>query len=115
MPSIVTVTYQLTVPVEEFRTKAERAAKQIARAPGLRWKIWGLDRNTGTGTSYYLFDNVDSAAAFAKGPIIAAMRDDPATIHVSVWVTPVDDHLSGLTFGAAPLRSGRPANLHVVA
>ena len=59
--TLLSVTYRLRAPAQDFRVHAETAAHTIARAPGLAWKIWGLDPETGRGTSIYLFR--DAAAA----------------------------------------------------
>ena len=45
--TLLSVTYRLRAPAQDFRVHAETAAHTIARAPGLAWKIWGLDPETG--------------------------------------------------------------------
>lgn len=95
-PSLLVVTYQLRIPFAAFRGPAETAARQIADAPGLIWKIWGLDPDTGEGTSAYLFRDDSHARAFAEGPAIAALREGPAA-HVTTRLAPIDRELSLLT------------------
>jgi hypothetical protein len=94
------VTYRLRIPAGEFRSQAETAARRIADAPGLMWKIWGLDPATGLGTSCYLFRDAASAEAFAAGPALAELRNGPAS-EVATRIAPVDSVLSTIT-GAGP-------------
>ncbi|MGZ6020630.1 MAG: YdhR family protein, partial [Phenylobacterium sp.] len=72
---------------------------RIAGAPGLRWKVWGLDTD-GAGVSAYLFDTPEAAEAFAAGPVIAGLKANPAVQGVSLARAPVDAALSQLTHAA---------------
>ena len=100
--TLLSVTYRLRVPAQDFRVHAETVAHNIARAPGLVWKIWGLDPETGLGTSVYLFRDAAAARAFAAGPAISTLRNGPAE-EVSIRVAPVDAGLSAITGAAATL------------
>lgn len=100
--TILAVTYTLRVPVAAFRDGAREAARRIADAPGVCWKIWGLDEVTREGTSFYLFDDRAAAEAFAAGPAIAALRDGPA-MNVTTRLAPVDRDLSAVTHAARAL------------
>ena len=103
--TLLTVTYRLRIPADAFRSHAEVAAPRIAATPGLIWKIWGLNPETGEGTSVYLFHDAASARAFAAGPAIAELRNGPAE-QVSPRLAPVDRGLSALTGAAAALAAG---------
>lgn len=100
--TLLIVTYRLRIPAEAFRSHAEIAGRRIAETPGLVWKIWGLDRETGEGSSVYLFGNTASAEAFATGAEIAGLRNGPAE-QVSVRLAPVDTALSTITGAARAL------------
>jgi|GEM_PF-2318060 len=105
--TLISVAYRLRIPAANFLAHAEDSAHRIAAAPGLVWKIWGLDSDTGEGTSFYLFRDAASAQTFANGPALAALRDGPAE-SVTVRVAPVDTSLSNIT-GAGPALAGIPA------
>lgn len=105
--TLISVAYRLRISSESFRAHAETSARLIAEAPGLIWKIWGLDSDAGEGTSFYLFRDTASAHAFANGPALAALRKGPAE-SVTVRIAPVDMALSNIT-GAAPALAGMPA------
>lgn len=100
--TLLLVTYRLRIPAQEFRVHAETAAANISKAPGLVWKIWGLDPETGQGTSVYLFRDAATARAFAAGPAIAELRNGP-TEDVTTRIAPVDAGLSTLTGATAAL------------
>jgi hypothetical protein len=102
-PTLLVVTYRLRIPSADFRAHARTAAARIAEAPGLLWKVWGLDDETGFGTSTYLFRDGASAKAFAEGPTIAGLRDGPAW-EVVTRIAPIDVGLSSIT-GAASILS----------
>ncbi|MGR3321000.1 MAG: YdhR family protein [Pseudooceanicola sp.] len=107
--ALLIVTYDLAIPVEDFRGAARKAAVQIAGAPGLIWKIWGLEAN-GEGTSAYLFRSEATARAFATGPAIAALRDGPAR-DVTTRIAPVATDLSRVTHAATALSLMHGADL----
>jgi hypothetical protein len=100
-PTLLLVTYRLRIPVTDFRAYARTVATGIASAPGLVWKVWGLDDETGLGTSAYLFRDAASAKAFGEGPAIGELRAGPAA-DVVTRIAPVDVGLSALT-GATPI------------
>ena len=110
-PVLLTVTYRLTLTPSEFLARVDTPARAIASAPGLIFKIWGLDTETGLATSSYLFRDRDAAEAFASGPMIDALRNGPAT-EVFVRVAPVNSDLSRITHAGfvldAAARSNRP-------
>lgn len=100
--TMLVVSYQLRIPSETFRNHAKTAAVRIAEAPGLVWKIWGLDPDSGEGTSVYIFRDMVTAQAFADGPAIGALRNGPAE-NVVTRIAPVDVTLSSLTGAASAL------------
>lgn len=100
--ALLIVRYRLSGDAASFRESMEAAAPAILSAAGLRWKLWGLDPESGCGLSVYLFDSPAAAAAFAAGPMIARPRQRPDIREVSMESAPVDRRLSDLT-GAGPV------------
>lgn len=96
MSILLTVTYRVPEDVDAFRARAPEVAAKIAGASGLRWKVWGLGSD-GAGVSAYLFETADAADAFANGPIIAALKANPAVQGVILVSAPVDATLSQIT------------------
>lgn len=100
--TLLVVSYDLSIPARDFLDRAPEAARIIADLPGLIWKIWSLDRESGEGTSAYLFAERHQAEAFANGPLMQALRDGPAR-NVTLRFAPVERDLSERTHAAALL------------
>jgi hypothetical protein len=83
-PRLLQVNYTLNVPLADFREHAAKVADAIAAVPGLRWKIWLHDPATGGAGGIYVFDAQPALDAFVNGPIIAALRANPAVRDVTV-------------------------------
>lgn len=105
--TMLAVTYRLRVPSEIFRERANKTAERIADAPGFIWKIWGLDPDSGDGTSVYMFRDAATAHAFAEGPVIGSLRNGPAE-NVVIRIAPIDVGLSSLTGAACALSLPNP-------
>lgn len=91
--TLLTVSYDLTIPSADFLDGAPEVANVIAGLPGLVWKIWSLDRETGEGASAYLFRDRASAEAFAAGPVVAALRNGPVR-NLRLRLAPIERDLS---------------------
>jgi hypothetical protein len=100
---LLVVRYRFNPAEGRFRRAGAQAAPLIAAAPGLAWKLWGLDDAEGTGLSAYLFDSVEAARVFAQGPVPAALRANPDVRDVELTIAPIDAGLSALTGAAAAL------------
>ena len=51
---------------DEMAVAYGELAQAIAATPGLRWKIWTENAETGEGGGIYLFDDDESAAAYVE-------------------------------------------------
>ncbi len=49
---------------EEMASAMADLARSIAREPGLRWKLWIENRETGEAGGIYLFEDLPSAEAY---------------------------------------------------
>jgi hypothetical protein len=71
------VSFALTIAPEAYERIAADVAPAYAQVPGLRWKIWLLDREIGEARNVYLFDDAASLSAFLAGPLATALRAAP--------------------------------------
>jgi hypothetical protein len=99
-PVCVQVQYRITGELQDYRSGAVAAAPQLARLPGLCWKLWLLDPPSGEAAGIYLFSDAAAAAAFLDGPALSGLRHNPAIADVSVRSLGVVTDLSLTTFGA---------------
>lgn len=83
---LVQVNYTFAGSRAAFEEAFSPIAPEIARVPGLRWKIWMMDEVTGAGGGWYLFDDAPAARAYIEGPVIGALRSHPAFTDLSVRV-----------------------------
>jgi len=50
----------------EYEKDAEPLAKEIAKAPGLLWKVWAFDDEKSIATGVYLFKDLDTLNRYMK-------------------------------------------------
>nr|HMT21348.1 YdhR family protein [Promineifilum sp.] len=75
---ILHIVGRLVVPVEEFESQQSLDTAQFfAGVPGLRWKIWLIDRERGEAGGTYLFADEKSFDDYVNGPIVAQLREYP--------------------------------------
>ena len=99
-PVCVQVQYRVTGDPRDYQSLAAATAPQLARLPGLCWKLWLLDPLSGDAAGIYLFSDAAAAAAFLAGPALSGLRQHPAIAGVSARSLGVLTDLSLTTFGA---------------
>ena len=101
---ILQVVGRLVVPVDEFeRQNALEGAHFFAGLPGLRWKIWIVDRERAEVGGIYLFADEATFNDYVNGPIMADMRQFP--LWTDVRVTSFDYMPEHSAVTRAPARS----------
>jgi len=81
------------------------AAEVISRQPGLVWKIWIGNQETGEGGGWYLFESQAHAEAYLDGELIAAFRSNPAFSEVSFKLFDPNLEASAMTRGMLALNA----------
>lgn len=66
-PLLVSIDFETTLPAEAFAAEMEAGAPFIAEAPGLIWKVWGYDEETGRATGSYLFASQAAVDVYVNG------------------------------------------------
>jgi Putative mono-oxygenase ydhR len=99
-PACVQVQYRITGDPRDYQRLAAATAPQLARLPGLCWKLWLFDPLSGDAAGIYLFSDAAAAAAFLAGPTLSGLRQHPAIAGVSARCLGVLTDLSLTTFGA---------------
>ena len=75
---ILQINARFTVSPEELEKEFESAANPISSVSGLKWKIFGMNKELKEGAGLYLFSDDESLKAYLEGPIIAAMKEKAA-------------------------------------
>lgn len=101
---ILQINFKLSVSAKDYEQACLPAAQPIADTPGLRWKVWLMNEAEREAGGIYLFDDEASVQAFLAGPIVAAVKSNPAISHVSAKMFDVMEGLTAITRG--PVREG---------
>jgi hypothetical protein len=96
---------KLRVPPGVFLVNSREAATVIASVEGLIWKIWILQQEKLEMGGMYLFANRETAEAYLNGPVVQAVRSNPAVVSTKSRLWGVESSLSAIT--RAPLRDVR--------
>lgn len=72
--------FKLRVPPDVFFAKSLEAARVIAWADGLIWKIWLSRQQELEMGGMYLFANREAAKAYLNHPVIQVVCSNPAVI-----------------------------------
>ena len=83
-PQLLQINYTFKGSRADFEREFGPVAGEIARVPGLRWKIWLINEAESLGGGSYLFDDERSLRAYLNGPVVAALKSHPAFGDLSV-------------------------------
>ena len=104
MPKTLQVNFKIGVPAAEFRQLAEEIAPAFAAVPGLVWKVWNLNEETGEGGGFYLFADDESLRQFAASPLAEQVKNAPFLKDVQLKTYDVVESVTVVTHGAALIR-----------
>src|SRR3954452_4819698 len=96
---ILQITFNLNVPVAEYKKMAASIAHAFSCVPGLRWKIWLLNPAAQEAGGIYLFDSQASLDVYLNGPLLAQLRELPAIRNISMKQFKVMPEVTALTRG----------------
>lgn len=95
---VLQVNFDLDFSVNEDRSETIlRAHKHISEMPGLIWKAWLRNPETGRGGGIYLFKDSESAHAWGDGRFETMSQRMPWCKNVTWEYFPVDEELSYIT------------------
>jgi hypothetical protein len=100
---LLQVNYKVEPSSESAGVDYTAIAEAIAAVPGLRWKIWLYNDANGEGGGIYLFEDRAALMAFVEGPMVEALKENPAFTGLSMKTFEVQDAMSRIT--RAPLAS----------
>jgi hypothetical protein len=105
------VNFDLDFSKNEPIDKTLERARKFADVPGLIWKIWLRDENSGRGGGLYLFEDRSSAEAWAKGRFETMTQRMPWSANVTFEYFDVDEELSTITGGLPQPVAARPRSV----
>lgn len=101
---ILQVNFRISVSRTEYERVCTQVAQPIADTPGLRWKVWLMNEREREAGGIYLFDDDASLQAYLAGPIVAAVKSNPALSNINVKQFDVMEQFTAVTRG--PIREG---------
>jgi hypothetical protein len=102
---LLQINYKFNGSRADFEREFGPMAAEIAKVPGLRWKVWLVNEAESSGGGCYLFEDEASLLSYLSGPVIAALKSHPAFSELSARTFAVLDGLTALTRG--PVEGGR--------
>ncbi|OPL14724.1 MAG: hypothetical protein AVO34_00910 [Firmicutes bacterium ML8_F2] len=96
---ILQINVRFNVSAEDLAREFKTAAVPIAGVPGLKWKIFGLDREQSEACGFYLFDDEASLKAYIEGPIMARMKTLEAFSEITLKQFDCVEEASAITRG----------------
>ncbi len=100
--TVLHLRFNLRVPPRALLAHSMEAARVIASAKGLIWKIWVLKEEESEMGGIYLFANRETAQAYLNHPVIQALRSSPDVVSSQFQVWDVENTLSALTHAPLP-------------
>ena len=109
-PQLLQVNYKFNGSRADFEREFGTVAVEIAKVPGLRWKMWLVNEAESSGGGCYLFDDEASLLAYLAGPVITALKSHPAFSQLSVQTFAVLERPTAVTRGPLDVGSGMTQN-----
>ncbi len=100
---ILQVNCRYTIPRAQWEARySDAVASKFLGVDGLVWKIWLDGEDEPQGGGVYLFETRRQAQAYIDGPIIAAMKSNPAIADLQLRLSAVRDRMTAITRGPVP-------------
>ena len=84
--TIVQINFTTSLTKDDYDAGAVQAAGLFTGVPGLLWKIWLRDEETGGAGGIYLFESAEAARDYVNGPIVEMLSKRPDVSDVSIRI-----------------------------
>jgi hypothetical protein len=96
---ILQINLRFNVSAADLEEEFKGAAGFIKEVPGLKWKMFGMNEETGEGAGIYLFENEEALKSYLEGPIIAEMKKKEAFSDITMKTFDVVESATAITRG----------------
>lgn len=96
---ILQINFKYGVSAADYQQAVSPLAGAIAAVPGLRWKIWIINKVESEAGGIFLFDDEASLQAFLEGSVAAQVTTHPALSDFSVKAFGIMEDETGITRG----------------
>jgi len=80
----------------------DAVAQKFLAVDGLAWKIWLDAPDEPRVGGIYMFETMEAAQAYLDGPIVAAIKANPAVENLETRLFNVRDRMTAITNGPVP-------------
>ncbi len=98
---ILQVNFNFSISGADYHAAVTQLAPDIAKVPGLLWKVWLINEADREAGGIYLFADQQSLQAYLDGPIVAGLMSNPVFSNISAKIFDTFADLGGVT--RAPL------------
>ena len=109
MAKTLQVNFELAVSPDDYRAAADGLAQAFADVPGLVWKVWNLNEQTGEAGGFYLFADEQSLQRFAESELANQVKTAPILKNLSMKMYDVMEGPTRVTHAASLLGTAVPA------
>jgi hypothetical protein len=103
---LLQINYKFDGSRADFERDFGSVAAEIAKVPGLRWKVWLFNEAESSGGGCYLFDDETSLLGYLGGPVVTALKSHPAFSELCVQTFAVLEGPTAVTRGPVGIGSG---------
>ena len=96
---ILQINYKFGTSAADLSKALLPAAQPIADSQGLLWKIWLMNEAASEAGGIYLFEDEAAANTFLGGPIVGALKANPAVSDIRVKIFGVSEAHTLVTRG----------------
>lgn len=97
--TIMQLNFKYDVSAEDYTNAVAPLAEQFAAVPGLRWKIWMINKDESEAGGIYMFEDGAALQAFLESDLAAAVTSHPALREFSVKPFKVMEEQTAITRG----------------
>lgn len=99
MKTVAQINFRYHMPTPAYLEMCNQTVAAVSRVDGLLWKIWLTNEAAKQSGGIYLFEDVDSADAYIRGPLVQTLCDSPDISDVQIQLSHTNDGLSAVTHG----------------
>ena len=101
---VLLVSFKFNIPPAEYAQTIKPLVDDILNTPGLRWKIWLINKSQCTAGGVYLFDDSSYVQEFLASSLMHGLEHHPA--FSNFWAMPFDVLESETAITHGPIGKG---------
>lgn len=83
---VLQINFKFNVSASDYEAAVAPLASEIAKVPGLLWKVWLMNEADSEAGGIYLFSDAQSVQDYLGSPIVAGIKSHPALTNITAKV-----------------------------